>query len=406
MMGPIAAAGGAMLLIASVYLLVYAAYYLLLALVGLWPAGRRRDSPATQTRFVLLVPAHDEERTITGVLRSLQDLTLSGPKPEVLVVADNCDDHTADVARALGTTVLTRMDPAQPGKGPALEWAFARLLADDRYDAVCVFDADNRVAPDFLLGIGAALADGAEAVQGYIDTKNPAESWLSGVSAIVYWSANRLFQLPRSRLGFGAVLGGTGFCLTTNLLRRVGWNASALTEDLEYQAQLTLAGVRVAFAPDARVFDEKPANPVASMRQRLRWMQGYWDVMTRYVPRLMAHALRHGSMRGAEMALYAMAPPRSLLAVGLFSMGLLALALPDGAWLVGTRAEAWFGAWLVFSLAPLLAFPLERAPARAYRAIPFIPLFALSWAPLVLLGLLRRGRRAWSHTPHRADPGA
>ena len=391
------------LAVVSVYLIVYAVYYSVYALVGLLPVSRSAVTDRLRTH-VLLVPAHDEARTLPGILRALRAMDYPAGRVRIVVLADHCEDDTARVATAVGAGVLERVD-GDRGKGPALAWAFERLLADGEWDAVSVFDADNSVDPRFLRGVDAALDGGAEAVQGYIDTKNPDESLLSGVSAIAYWSANRLFQAPRRRLGFGAVLGGTGLTLTRALLERVPFEATALTEDLEYQARLTLAGVRVAFAQDARVYDEKPASAGVSMRQRLRWMQGYWDVLTRFLPRLALHGVRHTSVRSLEMAAYCAAPPRSLLAAGLFGMGVLALLLPSDWWWLPIPAVSWFGTWLGFSLLPLLAMPLERAPARAYRSVPLIPVFALSWAPLVVLGLLRRGSRAWSRTPHAADEG-
>lgn len=391
------------LAVATIYLVAYALYYSVYAIVGLLPSTRE---PASQRRrdHVLLVPAHNEARTIGGILRSLRGLEYPAERVRIVVLADHCDDDTARVAAEAGATVLDRRE-GERGKGAALAWAFEQLLADRGWDAVSVFDADNRVDRRFLHAVDALLDRGAEAVQGYIDTKNPGESLLAGVSAIAYWSANRLFQAPRSRLGFGAVLGGTGLTLARRLLVRVPFEATALTEDLEYQARLTLAGARVAYAAEARVYDEKPASAATSMRQRLRWMQGYWDVLTRYLPRLLWDAFAHGAVRSLEMAAYCAAPPRSLLSAGLFAMGVLALVLPaEWRWLP-VPPVMWFIAWLVFSLLPLLAMPLERAPARAYRSVPLIPLFAVSWAPLVVLGLVRRGGRAWSSTPHAADEG-
>jgi cellulose synthase/poly-beta-1,6-N-acetylglucosamine synthase-like glycosyltransferase len=397
-------AAGVILLGPSAYLLVYAAYYTFFALVGLWPI-RRSPAPAGTPNFALLVPAHNEAKTIARVVRSLESLDYPADRRTIVVLADNCDDDTAEVAAGLGVRVMVRGDPLRPGKGQALEWAFARLLSEPSgFDAFCVFDADNRVDAGFLRGVAGELERGAEAVQGYLDTLNPDRTLLAGVSAVAYYSANRLFQLPRARLGLSAILGGTGVCLATGLLRRIGWGVTALTEDLEYQAKLTLAGVRVTYAPGARVFDEKPEGAASSLRQRLRWMQGYWDVAARYLPRLLAKAAR-GSPRCLELALYLVAPPRSLLTAAVFAMGVATLLMPGEAWLIEIPAGAWFAIGSVLAVLPLLALPLERAPARVYASVPLIPLFAVSWAPLVVLGLVRRGRREWVGTAHTPDAG-
>ena len=180
---------------ASVYLIAYAVYYSAYALVGLFPSGRAAESDRLRTH-VLLVPAHNEALTIPGILRALRALDYPSERVRLVVLADHCDDGTAQVAAAAGARGLERAE-GDRGKGPALAWAFRRLLAERDWDAVSVFDADNGVDRRFLRAVDAALDGGSEAVQGYIDTKNPNESLLSGVSAIAYWSANRLFQAPR-----------------------------------------------------------------------------------------------------------------------------------------------------------------------------------------------------------------
>ncbi len=391
---------------AGLYTIFYAVYHLAFAIAGIPPA-RRRVWPAPRSRFALVVPAHDEEASVTGVIRSLATLDYPRDRFEVVVVADNCRDRTAEVAREAGATALERDDPSRPGKGAALEWAFGQLLvAEPSFDAFCVFDADNHVEPSFLRAVEARLQSGAQVVQGYTDTRNPDESWLTAVQAIVYWSANRLFQLGRARLGLSAILGGTGFGVSAALLREHGWRARSLTEDLEYQAQLALLGIRVEFAFDARIYDEKPAGLAGSSRQRLRWMQGYWDVAARYFPRLLMEGLRRRSPRRLEAAAYLVSPPRSLVPLAALVLFAAAFLAPSWAAPLDLAPGAWLAVWGASSLVPLLALPLEGAPARAYLAVFFVPVFAATWAPLTILGFLRRRARAWARTVHAPDSGA
>ncbi|HHY96066.1 MAG TPA: glycosyltransferase, partial [Firmicutes bacterium] len=263
-------------------------YYYVLAYMGL---GSPRRAPAVTPllRFGILIPAHNEERVLPLLLDSLRRQDYPAHLISVVVVADNCTDGTAEVARRHGATVLERTSPLR-GKGYALKFGLDYLLRTE-CDAVCVLDADNLVDPRFLGIISAHFAHGAQVVQGRVETKNPLDSWVSASYAINFWLSNRMWQLARARAGLSSLLCGTGMCFRTDLLRVTGWPAMSLTEDLEYSIILISRGIKVAWAHEAVVFDEKPATFAASWRQRLRWLQGKWQVLFTLGPRLFSSAV-------------------------------------------------------------------------------------------------------------------
>ena len=189
--------------------------------------------------------------------------------------------------------ILVRNNDEEKGKGYALEWAFARIFSlEENYDAICVFDADNVVSGTYLIEMNKMLNDGHEVIQGYIDSKNPFDSWISISYSIAFWLSNRIFQQPRYNLGLSGSLCGTGFCIRTLVLKEMGWGATCLTEDLEFTMKLLLNDKKVAYCKNAIVYDEKPLTFAQSWRQRKRWMQGHTDCAKRYLPKLFKSHLK------------------------------------------------------------------------------------------------------------------
>ena len=132
----------------------------------------------------VVVPAHNEELLLGNTLESLEALSYSRSDYEVVVIADNCEDQTAEIARSRDVSVLERCDPEQRGKGQALHWAMTEHLRDwpAPYDAVIVLDADSMVNADFLWFMNEKLTQGHEILQGYYGVQNPTESWRTSLA--------------------------------------------------------------------------------------------------------------------------------------------------------------------------------------------------------------------------------
>lgn len=385
-------------------LLALGAYTFVVALCGFLP---RRSVPAVEPlhRFVVLIPAHDEAAVVGDAVRALTGLEYPRRMFRVVVVADNCTDDTAERARAAGADeVLEREDPLHAGKGYALRWALERVASRWTPDAVCVFDADNVMTPNFLSVMNARLAAGAQVVQGYLDTKNPDDSWVTKAISTGYSVSSRLFQLSRENLGMSAALGGTGYCIRVATLRAFPPDPACVTDDAELQMRLLREGIRVEWAHDAVTFDEKPLTLEASNAQRTRWMQGRWDVARRHLVPLLARAIRHADHAALDGAIACVQPSRSAVAV-------LAAAIAGAhavAALAGWPASAWFsvplagwGALLAcYGLFPAAAMRAEGMPARELVRYVYTALFNSTWLPILLRGLVRSGDRRWVPTRH------
>ncbi|HLU48765.1 MAG TPA: glycosyltransferase family 2 protein, partial [Planctomycetota bacterium] len=231
-------------------------YYFALALASLLPDSRARRQIAAsrgEMRFVVLVPAHDEEQLVGRTLESLSAIDYPRDRMSVVVIADNCSDGTEAIVRAAGRECWVRSDPERRGKGHALEWAFARLRKEDSFDAVVVIDADTLVDPQLLRVLEARFAAGAEAVQAYHDVHRPERTPMSSLTYLGVALSRNLKYPGRARLGSSANLLGNGMAFSRRVVAEVGWNAVSVAEDSEFQLELYMRGFRVAFAREARV---------------------------------------------------------------------------------------------------------------------------------------------------------
>lgn len=378
----------------QLFLLAVAAYQLGIALFGLAPYRLGHDAPAPVRRFLLLTCAHNEETVIRAHVLNLLGMAYPRAAFDVVVVADNCTDETARVARSAGAQVWERFDAARSGKGHALGWALHGRACLDAYDAVCVFDADNVVQANFLQVMAAELEAGQRAVQAYLDTKNPWDTWVTSAYAGAYWYMSRFWQWSRMALGLSGALGGTGFCLSADLLHAVPWDAGSLTEDLEYTSRLLLAGERIAWTPRTRVYDEKPLTYAQTVPQRTRRLRGHWSAAFAYTRPLLAAARRsRGRRRWALLDhLVYLWQPAVILATGV-NLAISAAQLATGApWL-----RPWLATWLpgpawallvaVGVFIPLIAYAYEDVPWRGWLAYPAFLLFNVTWIPVAAIGL-------------------
>lgn len=388
-------------------LLVWSIYQILVGFAGLAPLRDVTVLKHRCPRILCLTAAHNEESVIAQHIESLKKCDYPSECYDIVILADNCSDATASMAREAGATVWQRENPNLLGKGHALKWAIHSKTNLTQYEAICIFDADNVVELNFLQVMADNLARGYVAIQGYLDTKNPWDSWVTASYASAYWFMNRLWQRARIVLGLSGALGGTGFCLSTDILREVPWEATSLTEDLEYTVRLVLRGYKVHWTNETRVYDEKPIDYDATVLQRRRWMQGHWLTALRFTRRLIIQWFK-GDLASRsqvfDILLYTWQPVFVVL------MG-FNLILTGVQWVFGTT---WFHPWIVhfvpiyvwvvlsvvgFAM-PLLAFLVERVGWRAFTYFPIYLLFNISWVPIALEGMWRVNNTEWVHTKH------
>ncbi len=294
-------------------------------------AGRRvrRSSTGTTqdaggTRFAILVPAHDEEAVIARCVGSLVDMAYPAERFGVHVVADNCTDRTAEIARGAGAHVHERTDPVDPGKGAALNWLHDRLVDDGAaYDAFVVVDADTTVDAGFLAAMDRAVRDGAHAAQGFYDVLDPGASASASLRAAALACRHHLRPLGRTAVGASCGLFGNGMVFTADTLASHRWSGH-LTEDLEMGVELLLEGERVRYVPDARVRAEMPDALDASVTQHQRWEAGRVQVLKSTFPalvRAVGRGPRGRRLAALDAAFDVAVPPLSVLVAAQVAAG-------------------------------------------------------------------------------------
>jgi cellulose synthase/poly-beta-1,6-N-acetylglucosamine synthase-like glycosyltransferase len=261
---------------------------LILTIAGcLRPRAESSGLRRSISRIAVVVPAHNEEDGVADTVTSLRRCLAANSPHTIVVVADNCDDRTADRAQAAGARVLVRNDSELRGKGFALEFAF-RVLLGEGFDAMAVVDADTIVEPAFLAVIERCLAQGADAVQCRYGVLNPQASMRTRLMNVALLAFNVLRPRGRERLGLSVGILGNGFALTSDTLRAVPYDTHSVVEDLEYHLRLTRAGKAVRFADRTTVRAKMPTSSSASGTQRARWEGGRMRMIREQVPSLMA----------------------------------------------------------------------------------------------------------------------
>jgi len=348
------------------------------------------------------VAAHNEEAVIGNIVRNLSTINYPRDMYDIFVIADNCTDKTAQVARENGAIVYERYNNVQRGKGFALEWMFEKVFVmEKKYDAVCIFDADNLVSSNFLMEMNKHLCMGHKVIQGYLDSKNPNDTWISGNNSITFWISNRMYQLPRYYLGLSCVLGGTGLVISTDVLKEIGWGATCLTEDLEFTLKLVLKGMKVYWAHDAVIYDEKPLTMAASWRQRTRWMQGQCDCIRRFFKDLLVKAVKDKDVVALDIALYLIQP--MIVVINAIAMVFGVLVMINN--LYTGETKGFTVAMLVVMIAlfymhiffVIIEGKLNNKTFAHYITFPF---YNFTWVPIIIQGFMNRNRNEWVHTLH------
>lgn len=389
--------------------LIISMYSLFLSFFGII-----RFKPKTKVEpkksFALIVAAHNEEMVIQDIVNSLNIVDYPKELYDIFVIADNCTDKTAARSKAAGALVYERFNKTKRGKGYALEWMFDKIFKlDKKYDAVVIFDADNLASRNFLREMNNKLCEGFKVVQGYLDSKNPHDTWITGSYSIAFWTSNRMFQLSRRNLGLSNQLGGTGFCIDTETLKELGWGATCLTEDLEFTCKLVLNGHKVGWAHDAVIYDEKPLTLAQSWWQRKRWMQGFADVTGRYFFKLIGKGIRELDFTAIDCALYSIQPMVIILLgiatlLDMFSKisnlptFINNMLNPGNANTVGK--VLFIIAVLQFLYTPIVLLLDKKLDFKVFLYYFIFPVYTITWLPISIQGIIDKNKKEWSHTLH------
>ncbi len=283
----------ALRLVNEVVGVVFAAVFAYQLVYLLTPLFTRPKSHSTAKlhRYAVLIAARNEETVIGQLIDSIREQDYPAEYVTVCVVADNCTDDTATVAKGRGAVVYQRFDRVQVGKGYALDFLLTRLwedYGDDTFDGYLVLDADNLLEPDYLTAMNKTFSDGYRVVTSYRNSKNYGDGWIAAGQSLCFLRESQFLNRSRMRLGTACVVTGTGFLAAHSLLKELGgWKCFLLSEDTEFTVRCLLRGERIGYCEDAVFYDEQPARLGLSCRQRMRWAKGYMQLFGRYGGKLL-----------------------------------------------------------------------------------------------------------------------
>jgi cellulose synthase/poly-beta-1,6-N-acetylglucosamine synthase-like glycosyltransferase len=343
----------------------------------------------------VLVPAHNEVLGIRDTIESISAQTSPGDR--VVVVADNCTDETARVARDCGTEVVERRDVAQRGKGFALRAGLAHLGSGRPPEYVVVVDADCRLQPGCLDALVAqATTTGRPAQARYLMKPPAAPRAVDVVSALAVLVKNRVRPLAMSRFAFPCLITGSGCIFPWTALEGRSFDGGNIVEDMQLAIDLALAGSPPSYCDDAVLFAALPDRPAAFDSQRRRWEHGHLRTVASQVPRLALAFLRTGRLELAAMLIDLAVPPLSLvvaLNTVLVIAGLVAVAL-GGGWVPAAINAAALGLLTGSVGMAWWRFARDWMP---FRFLLSVPIYVLTKLPLYASFIFRR-ESTWIRT--------
>lgn len=369
---------------------------------------RRPHRQAAMNRYAVLIAARNEQAVLPYLLDSIAAQDYPQELVDVYVIADNCTDQTAALAREHGARVFERFDTKHVGKGYALSFLLDNMRRAgvlDTYDAFLVFDADNLLRPDYISQMNRTCSDGFEAFCGYRNSKNFSHNWISSGYALWYIHDSVHLNQSRMLLGTTCAVSGTGFGFTRALLDKCGgWSFFTLTEDIEFDTWCATHGVRIGFCPDAMLYDEQPVTLRQSWQQRTRWVQGGIQVSFKYGLDLLRGICSGGrvgyaSFETATLSLWGYGV--SALATGLAIICTFLTERWPGVFLAlgGAVAGMYLSMLLVGALTLLTEWKhINGTTGRKITSMFTFPLFMMTYIPVAVSALFRPFR--WQPIAH------
>lgn len=386
--------------ISVIFTLCYA-YQFFYIFVGLLKKPKK-FSAKKQHRFAVVVSARNESSVIGNLISSIRNQNYPQELVDIFIIADNCTDNTAEIARSAGAIVYERFNKEQVGKGYALDWMFNIIeseYADRNYEGYIIFDADNVLDPNYIAEMNKVFDNGYRIITSYRNSKNYDTNWITAGYSLWFLREARYLNNARMQLGTSCAISGTGFLVSADVIRENnGWIHHLLTEDIEFTTDSIIHGEKIGYCADAILYDEQPTKFSQSYTQRLRWAKGFYQVFRNYGAKLIKGIFK-GSFSCFDMLMTIM--PAMLLT--LISIAINIIAIPIGIinhsndlmTLVSILVKTVANFYGMFFLLGLITTITEAdqihcsKPKRVLYLFTF-PLFMLTYVPIAIVALFRR----------------
>ncbi len=372
------------LTIADTCMLLCMAYYAITVIFLLFKKKHIKRYEKT-CKFAILIPARNEESVIKSLIESLKKQNYSKDLYDIFVIPNNCSDNTEEVAKGAGAKIIN-CDEKVNTKGEALKYTFNYLKEYD-YNAYVIFDADNIVDQEFLNYANDIILEGYNVAQGYRESKNPYDSWVSNCYSLHYCIQNTFLNQTRVNANWSSFINGTGVVITKKYIDEYGYFPKTVTEDIELTAQCAINNEKIAFIKEAITYDEQVTTLKQSIKQRLRWSIGTMQCLVKYIKSL----IKTKSMVSLDTILFLLSPLIQVIG----SINFMAHLILNSGYIVNM---------FIFYLASILISIISLKIAnknvlKNLKAILLYPIFLLTWLPLNAIALFKR-KYKWQQIKH------
>ena len=371
---------------------------------------RKHKQPIKKSRIAILIAARNEEKVIGELLHSINEQDYDKNCLQTIVIADNCTDSTAQIAKNNGAIVFERFNKEQIGKGYALDFAIDNLRKSgdlDKIDGIIVLDADNLLTKNYVSEMSKTFSDGYEVFTSYRNSKNYGDNWISAGYGLWYIRESKFLHYARMLLRSSCAISGTGFFVSKRILDKFnGWKFYLLTEDIEFSIFAIINGVKVGCCINAELFDEQPITFHQSYKQRLRWSKGFFQVWQKHGKELVRGIFKHRKFAFFDMTMNIM-PAFILTVILLFTsissivFGIFGLGDPSPV------IESLLG-YVAFTYSIMFLMGLitiisewKKIHTSAGRKIGYLflfPIFMYTYIPISVIALFKRV--AWEPIHH------
>lgn len=386
--------------ISILFTLCYA-YQFFYLFVGLLK-GEQKFKAVREHKFAAVISARNERDVIGQLISSIKSQNYPKDKLDVFVIADNCTDDTAQVAREAGAIVYERFNKVQVGKGYALDWLFKIIARDHKeagYEGYMIFDADNILDVNYVSEMNKVFDNGYDILTSYRNSKNFDSNWISAAYSLWFLREARYLNNSRMQLGTSCAISGTGFLVGANVIEENGgWIHHLLTEDIEFTCDSVSKGMKIGYASKAVLYDEQPTKFSQSYTQRLRWAKGFYQVFANYGGKLLKGVLK-GSFSCLDMFMTVM--PAMLLTLLSVLINVVAIPVaiatdaPETAILVQALIQTLVNFYGLFFILGLLTAITEWDQIHCvwYKKVLYLftfPVFMLSYVPIAIIALFKK----------------
>lgn len=397
------------LYIALTVLYFYQFIYIVIALIG--DKKKKLDTYEAKKlhKFAFIIAARNEQAVIGNLINSIKQQNYPAELIDVIVVADNCTDDTAQIAREHGAICYERFNNMLVGKGYALDYCFNKIVEQfgdyTAYDGYFIFDADNVIDKNYVKEMNKVFDRGYNVITSYRNSKNYDTNWITSGYSLWFIREAKYLNNPRMMLKTSCAVSGTGFLVNSSIIKKNnGWKFNLLTEDIQFSVVNILEGEKIGYCESAMFYDEQPTTFKQSWNQRMRWSKGFYQVMFRYGRELIAMMFKKREMFVSCYDMFMTLAPATLLSIGCILLNLIFLAygatdvhmlrriLPGT---LGSIAFAGLNFYLLMFSIGFITLVTEwnkiLAPAnKKIKSLFTFPLFMITYVPISLVALVKK----------------